>query len=93
MTLALPKSFTDKEVRKVLLDGGNVSIMLLFVICYLLFVIANGMLFAHVLTTERIPHAIAETIVGWGLSVWGVLIIMSILLLLAGNFMEPSAIL
>ena len=56
MTLALPKSFTDKEVRKVLLDGGKVSIMLLFII-------ANGMLFAHVLT-ERIPHAIAETIVG-----------------------------
>jgi C4-dicarboxylate transporter DctM subunit len=68
MTLALPKSFTDKEVRKVLLDGGKVSIMLLFVI-------ANGMLFAHVLTTERIPHAIAETIVGWGLSVWGSLLL------------------
>jgi C4-dicarboxylate transporter DctM subunit len=85
MTLALPKSFTDKEVRKVLLDGGKVSIMLLFII-------ANGMLFAHVLT-ERIPHAIAETIVGWGLSAWGVLIIMNILLLIAGNFMEPSAIL
>jgi C4-dicarboxylate transporter DctM subunit len=86
MTLALPKSFTDKEVRKVLLDGARVSIMLLFII-------ANGMLFAHVLTTKRIPHAIAETIVGWGLSAWGFLIIMNILLLIAGNFMEPSAIL
>jgi C4-dicarboxylate transporter DctM subunit len=85
MTLALPKSFTDEEVRKVLLDGARVSIMLLFII-------ANGMLFAHVLT-ERIPHTIAETIVGWGLSAWGVLIIMNILLLIAGNFMEPSAIL
>lgn len=86
MTLALPKSFTDKEVRKVILDGAKVSIMLLFII-------ANAMLFAHVLTTERIPHAIAEAIVGWGLPAWGFLIIMNILLLIAGNFMEPSAIL
>ena len=86
MTLALPKSFTDKEVRKVILDGAKVSIMLLFII-------ANAMLFAHVLTTERIPHAIAETIVGFGLPAWGFLIIMNILLLIAGNFMEPSAIL
>lgn len=86
MTLALPKSFADKEVRKVVLDGAKVSIMLLFII-------ANAMLFAHVLTTERIPHVIAETIVGWGLPAWGFLIIMNILLLIAGNFMEPSAIL
>ncbi len=86
MSLALPKSFTDKEVRKVVLDGAKVSIMLLFII-------ANAMLFAHVLTTERIPHAIAETIIGWGLPAWGFLIIMNILLLIAGNFMEPSAIL
>lgn len=86
MGLALPKSVTDKEVRKVVLDGAKVSIMLLFII-------ANAMLFAHVLTTERIPHAIAEIIVGWGLPAWGFLIIMNILLLIAGNFMEPSAIL
>jgi len=86
MGLALPQSFTDKEVRHVILDGAKVSIMLLFII-------ANAMLFAHVLTTERIPHVIAETIVGWGLPPWGFLIIMNILLLIAGNFMEPSAIL
>ena len=85
MSLALPKSVANKEVRHVVLDGAKVSIMLLFII-------ANAMLFAHVLTTERIPHIIAETIVGWGLSPWMFLIIVNILLLLAGNFMEPSAI-
>ena len=58
----------------------------------LLFIIGNAMLFAHVLTTERIPHMIAETIVGWGLPAWGFLIVVNILLLIAGNFMEPSAI-
>ena len=86
MLWAFPKSITDPEVRKVILDASKVSMMLLFII-------ANAMLFAHVLTTERIPHTIAETIIAWGLPAWGFLIVMNILLLIAGNFMEPSAIL
>ncbi|MEJ2443019.1 MAG: TRAP transporter large permease subunit [Exilibacterium sp.] len=86
IALALPRASTDEEVRKVLLDAAKVSLMLLFII-------ANAMLFAHVLTTERIPHAIAEAIVQWGLPAWGFLIIVNILLLIAGNFMEPTAIL
>lgn len=86
MLWAFPKSITDPEVRKVILDASKVSMMLLFII-------ANAMLFAHVLTTERIPHTIAETIINWGLPAWGFLIVMNILLLIAGNFMEPSAIL
>ncbi|EAS45205.1 C4-dicarboxylate ABC transporter permease [Photobacterium profundum] len=84
--LALIRSFTDKEVSHVVKDAAKVSIMLLFII-------ANAMLFAHVLTTERIPHMIAETIVSMGLPAWGFLIVVNILLLIAGNFMEPSAIL
>jgi C4-dicarboxylate transporter, DctM subunit len=83
--IALPKALVDTEVRKVIMDAAKVSIMLLFII-------ANAMLFAHVLTTERIPHAIAEVIVHWGLPAWGFLIIVNLLLLAAGNFMEPSAI-
>lgn len=86
MLWALPKSVRDPEVRKVLLDASKVSMMLLFII-------ANAMLFAHVLTTERIPHTIAGAIMDWGLPAWGFLIVVNILLLIAGNFMEPSAIL
>ncbi len=86
MVLALPQSITHPEVRKVVLDASKVSMMLLFII-------ANAMLFAHVLTTERIPHNIAEVIIEWGLPAWGFLIVVNILLLIAGNFMEPSAIL
>ena len=85
MLIAIPKSFTDPEVRKVILDASKVSLMLLFII-------ANAMLFAHVLTTERIPHTIAESIISWGLPAWGFLIVVNVLLLIAGNFMEPSAI-
>ncbi len=84
--VAVPKCVTDKDVNKVVLDASKVSIMLLFII-------ANAMLFAHVLTTERIPHHLAELIVGWGLPPWGFLVVVNLLLLAAGNFMEPSAIL
>lgn len=86
MVIAIPKSVYHPEVRRTILDASRVSIMLLFII-------ANAMLFAHVLTTERIPHHIAEMITGWGLAPWAFLIVVNILLLIAGNFMEPSAIL
>jgi C4-dicarboxylate transporter, DctM subunit len=76
----------SKDLNTVLVDAAKVSIMLMFII-------ANAFLFAHVLTSERIPQLIAEVIIGWGLPPWGFLIVVNILLLIAGNFMEPSAIL
>jgi len=84
--MAMPKCVTDKEINKTIMDAAKVSIMLLFII-------ANAMLFAHVLTTERIPHLIAETITGWGLSPWAFLLVVNVLLILGGDFMEPSAVL
>lgn len=83
--LAIIKVFYDKEVRATILEGAKVSLMLLFII-------ANAMLFAHVLTSERIPHHLAESIVAMNLSPWMFLLIVNILLLIAGAFMEPSAI-
>lgn len=74
------------EVPHVFAEAGKVTVMLLFII-------ANAMLFAHVLTTERIPQTMAETIVGWGLAPWQFLIVVNVILLIAGNFMEPSSIL
>lgn len=74
------------HVPKVLVDAGKTSVMLMFII-------ANAMLFAFVLTSERIPHEIAQWIVSIGLPVWGFLLIVNIMLLIAGNFMEPSGIL
>ncbi|MBL4615358.1 MAG: TRAP transporter large permease subunit, partial [Magnetovibrio sp.] len=75
-----------KDVINTLVDGARVTIMLLFII-------SNAMLFAHVLTTERIPHAITEVILSAGFEPWTFLIVVNIILLIAGNFMEPSAIL
>jgi C4-dicarboxylate transporter DctM subunit len=74
------------EVPTVLVNAGKTSVMLMFII-------ANAMLFAFVLTSERIPHEIAELIISIGLPVWGFLLIVNIMLLIAGNFMEPSGIL
>ena len=82
----LPAGVVHKDVRHVMVEAGRTTIMLMFII-------ANEMLFAHVLTTERIPHTITEMIIAAGLEPWAFLIVVNILLLIAGNFMEPSAIL
>jgi len=74
-----------KQVPKVLVDAARVTVMLMFII-------ANALLFAHVLTTERIPQVIAEHIVAMGMAPWQFLIVVNILLLVAGNFMEPTGI-
>jgi C4-dicarboxylate transporter DctM subunit len=74
-----------KQVPKVLLDAAKITVMLMFLI-------ANALLFAYVLTTERIPQEIAEQIISMGMSPWQFLIVVNILLLIAGNFMEPTGI-
>jgi len=74
-----------RDVPRVLVDAAKVTVMLMFII-------ANALLFAHVLTTERIPQAIAEQILAWGMPAWGFLIVVNVLLLIAGNFMEPTGI-
>jgi C4-dicarboxylate transporter DctM subunit len=80
------KDIKIKEILPVITESAKTSIMLMFII-------ANAMLFAFVLTNERIPHEIAEAIFSFGLPVWGFLLIVNLVLLIAGNFMEPSAVL
>ncbi len=74
-----------RDVPAVLVDASKVTVMLMFII-------ANALLFAHVLTTERIPQLIAEHIVSWGMPAWQFLIVVNLLLLVAGMFMEPTGI-
>ena len=74
-----------RDLPRVLVQASKTTVMLMFII-------ANALLFAHVLTTERIPQAIAETIVGAGLEAWTFLIVVNVLLLIAGCFMEPTGI-
>ncbi len=74
-----------RKVPEVLVDAARVTVMLMFIV-------ANALLFAHVLTTERIPQAITEQIVGMGMAPWQFLVVVNVLLLVAGNFMEPTGI-
>jgi len=74
-----------KDVPRVLRDAAKVTVMLMFIV-------ANALLFAHVLTTERIPQQIAEAIIGSGMTDWQFLLVVNLLLLVAGMFMEPTGI-
>jgi C4-dicarboxylate transporter DctM subunit len=85
IALFVYKDMSLKECPKVLLESGRLTIMLLFII-------ANAMLFAHVLTTEQIPQQITAWVLSEGLTPIGFLIMVNIVLLVAGSFMEPSAI-
>ncbi len=79
------KDLTFKDLPKVFLESSKTTVMLMFIV-------ANALLFAHVLTTERIPQAIAESIVQIGMEPWMFLLVVNVLLLIAGNFMEPTGI-
>ena len=79
------KDLKLKEVPRVLLNSANMSAMLLYII-------TNAVLFSFLMTHENIPQAMADWMMGTGLGVIGFLLIVNVLLLLAGNVMEPSSI-
>ena len=85
IALFVYKDMTIREAPKVVLESAKLSIMLMFII-------ANAMLFAHVLTTEQIPQQITAWVLEAGLQPWMFLLVVNIVLLVAGAFMEPSAI-
>jgi C4-dicarboxylate transporter DctM subunit len=58
----------------------------------LLYIITNAVLFSFLMTSENIPQAMAGWIIEKNLSIWVFLLVVNILLLLAGNVMEPSSI-
>ncbi len=58
----------------------------------IMFIIANAMLFAHFLTIENIPQHITEALVEANVNKYMFLLMVNLLLILAGSFMEPSAI-
>ncbi len=79
------KDMPLSQVPKILLNSANMSAMLLYII-------TNAVLFSFVLANENIPHAIADWIVEKDLGVIAFLLVVNVLLLMAGNFMEPSSI-
>lgn len=79
------KDLRLKQVGKVLLDSAAMSAMLLYII-------TNAVLFSFLMTSENIPQAMAAWLTAQGLGKVAFLLVVNILLLMAGNFMEPSSI-
>jgi len=79
------KDITFKKIPKVLLDSASMSAMLLYII-------TNAVLFSFLMTHENIPQLMADWILGHNLGVVAFLLVTNVLLLLAGNVMEPSSI-
>jgi len=79
------KDMPLKRVPRVLLDSANMSAMLLYII-------TNAVLFSYLLTYENIPQELAQWLVDSGLGPIGFLLAVNVLLLLAGNIMEPTSI-
>jgi C4-dicarboxylate transporter, DctM subunit len=79
------KALPLRDLGKVLLTSANMSAMLLYII-------TNAALFSFILTNENIPHALADWIIDKNLGWVGFLLFANLLLLIAGNFMDPSSV-
>jgi C4-dicarboxylate transporter DctM subunit len=86
ITVFVYKELKLVEVPKVLLQAASMSAMLLYII-------TNAVLFSFLMTHEQIPQAMAAWILGKHFSVWMFLLVVNVVLLLAGNVMDPSSIL
>ena len=80
------RDMTLKDVPRTLLASANMSAMILYII-------TNAVLFSFLLTSEQVPQQLTAWITGLGLGKVSFLIMVNLLLLAAGNFMEPSSIL
>ncbi len=74
------------DTKQSLFEAGKLTIMLMFII-------ANALILKHVLTEERIPQLITEAMLMAGFGPIMFLVVVNIILLIGGQFMEPSGLL
>lgn len=74
------------DTKQSLLDAGKLTIMLMFII-------ANALILKHILTEQQIPQMITAAMLDAGFGVVMFLIIINVILLIGGQFMEPSGLL
>ncbi len=79
------KDLKFKDLHKIVLDSAMTSSMIFFLI-------ANAMIFSHFLTDESIPQYITNLILQAHVGPIMFLVIINLLLILMGQFMEPSSI-
>ena len=77
--------FLHPDTKHALFEAGKTTIMLLFII-------ANALILKHVLTEEQIPQAIAGAMLEAGFGPVMFLVIVNLILLIGGQFMEPSGL-
>ena len=83
---AIVTAFFHPDTQRTLFDAGKLTVTLLFVI-------ANALILKHVLTDEQIPQQIANAMLSAGFGPVMFLIVVNIILLIGGQFMEPSGLL
>lgn len=83
---ALITAFWHEDTRRTLFDAGKLVVTLMFVI-------ANALILKHVITDEQLPQKITEVMISYGFGPVMFLIIVNIILLIGGQFMEPSGLL
>jgi C4-dicarboxylate transporter DctM subunit len=74
-----------KQVPDVLIKSVRVITMLMFIV-------ANAYLFAFVLTTEQIPQGLSAAVLATELPPWAFLLLVNLILLIAGNLMDPTSV-
>ncbi|MEM6588944.1 MAG: TRAP transporter large permease [Pseudomonadota bacterium] len=83
---AILTAFWHPDTVGTLRDAGKLIITLMFVI-------ANALLLKHVITDEQIPQQITEAMLSYGFGPVTFLIVVNVILLIGGQFMEPSGLL
>ncbi|HEY9095451.1 MAG TPA: TRAP transporter large permease subunit [Hydrogenophaga sp.] len=79
------KDLRLSDLKRVLLSSANLSAMLLYII-------TNAVLFSFLLTSEQVPQSMSQWMIETGLGQIGFLLLANVILLIAGNFMEPASI-
>ena len=82
---ALLTAWVHPDTRDTLFEAGKLTITLLFII-------ANALILKHVLTDEQIPQQIAGAMLSAGFGSVMFLVIVNVILLIGGQFMEPSGL-
>ncbi|MFD1511195.1 TRAP transporter large permease [Lacimonas salitolerans] len=83
--IALVTAFFHRDTKNTLFEAGKLTVTLMFII-------ANALILKHVLTDEQIPQQIASAMLDAGFNWWVFLIIVNVILLIGGQFMEPSGL-
>jgi C4-dicarboxylate transporter DctM subunit len=84
--IALVTAFFHQDTRRTLFDAGKLTVTLMFVI-------ANALILKHVLTEEQIPQSVANAMLSAGFGPFMFLVMVNVILLIGGQFMEPSGLL